>query len=144
MRVRRVGPLLASALLAVFLAPTSALAVDPEGSWADAGSVTAPRIFSTMTRIPNGTILVAGGQDGQGEIADVRIYDPDASTWTAAAPLPIPRSRHSATLLQDGTVFVAGGLTMVPGQRNVVASTAIYHPTTNSWSAGTPNSLARS
>lgn len=144
MRVPRIGLLCAGLLLVVGLvAPAGASAADPEGSWADAGSVTAPRVGTTVTRLPNGTILVAGGQDGQGEISDVRIYDPYANSWSAGAPLAIPRSRHSATLLQNGTVFVAGGLTMVPGQRNVVASTAIYDPANNSWAPGTPMPLTR-
>ena len=111
--------------------------VDPEGSWADAGSITAPRIFATATRLPSSKVLLAGGQDGQGDISDVRVYDPQANAWTAGAPLSIPRSRHTATLLTTGKVFVTGGLTTIPGQRNVVASTAIYDPATNSWAAGT-------
>ena len=111
MRVPRIGLPIAGLLLVVgLLAPASVSAVDPEGSWADAGSVSAPRIFPTLTRLMDGAILLTGGQDGQGEISDVRLYDADANSWSWAAPLSIPRSRHSATLLQNGTVFVAGGL----------------------------------
>lgn len=130
-----------TSILTLQPAPVARAADAPEGSWANAGSVTAPRFFTTATRLPNGTVLVAGGQDGQGEISDVRIYDPPTNSWNAGAPLAIPRSRHSATLLTNGTVFVAGGLTMVPGARNVVASTAIYDPTAGSWAAGTPMHL---
>jgi hypothetical protein len=38
---------------------------DPvRGTWQSAGSLTANHEFSTATRLPNGKVLVAGGDDG--------------------------------------------------------------------------------
>ncbi len=132
-----------SAMLCIALIGPGVALADPEGSWADAGSMTAPRFFTTATLLPNGTVLVAGGQDGQGGISDVRVYDPAANSWTAASPLANARSRHSATLLDDGSVLVAGGLSRTPNSAPVLASTTIYDPQTGDWTPGPSMPLTR-
>jgi hypothetical protein len=63
------------------------------------------------TRLPDGTVLVAGGSYGEpGQaLATAQLFDPANRTWTATGSLREPRSFGVATLLLDGTVLVAGG-----------------------------------
>ena len=143
MRVPRIGLPVAGLLLVIgLLAPSGVFAVDPEGSWWSAGSVSVPRIFTTLTRLQDGTALAIGGQDGQGETST---YGGTTRSRTAGAVLR--RSRSHAAVLGHPPPERQGvrrrQITTIPGHRNVVASTAIYDPATNSWSAGTPMPLTR-
>lgn len=91
------------------------------GAWTPAGEcICAPE--SIATRLPDGTVLVAGGR---GEPQDkrrpptsrVEIYDPGSNTWSAGPPLNEPRAQHNAVVLDHpaagdrcGSLLVAGGL----------------------------------
>ena len=92
------------------------------------------RMDHTATLLNDGTVLVAGGQDGSGNaFSSYEIYDPNAGssppfdgTWTQPADtLHYPRYLHTATLLQDGTVLVAGGM---PSGSVATNSSEIYDP----------------
>ena len=71
------------------------------------------RNWSAATLLPDGTVLVAGGDNGINgiahEVASAELYDPRSRTWIATAPMDAARRLHTATLLPDGTVLVAGG-----------------------------------
>src|SRR5215469_5872915 len=62
------------------------------------------------------------------------LYDPTKGTWSSARSLSVPRFGHTATLLPSGKVLVTGGCT----SNNCSSDTAtseLYDPTTNTWSA---------
>ncbi|HEX5752830.1 MAG TPA: kelch repeat-containing protein [Archangium sp.] len=84
--------------------------------------------------LPDGRILVTGGQDGTGTLASAEVYSPLAGTWTATAAMTSARYYHGANLLADGKVLVTGGYS-----GSVALATAeLYDPATGTWtSAGT-------
>jgi hypothetical protein len=105
---------------------------------------TAPSAFSRgraeTVRLPDGRVLVAGGCtniDCRGVLADVEIYDPEGGAWTTVAPMGSRRAGHFGALLPDGRVLVGGGC---PDQRcaTILASTEIYDPRADRWTAGPP------
>ena len=75
----------------------------------ETGSLATARYSHTATLLPNGKVLVAGGDNG-GALASAELYDPASGTWTATGSLATARDYHTATLLPNGKVLVAGGL----------------------------------
>jgi N-acetylneuraminic acid mutarotase len=110
---------------------------DPRtGTWTATGDLVEGRSRHTATLLPNGTVLIVGGNHGvvddYARLSSAELYDPDTGTWTAAGEMNVRRSGHSATLLPDGTVLVAGG---VEGFDEAWASSELYDPATRTWTA---------
>ena len=93
----------------------SAELYDPaSGTWTATGSLGSVRRGSTATLLPNGKVLVAGGDDGTTVLgttvlSSAELYDPASGAWTPTGSLVTGRSSHSATLLPNGKVLMAGG-----------------------------------
>lgn len=99
-----------------------------------AGGVTALRSHSATVMF-DGRILVAGGNDGLGEVNKSYIYDPVANTWTLTDPLPLlePRFNHTANVLPNGNVMISGGSQKFG---NIPQSIETYHVNASSWVTG--------
>jgi N-acetylneuraminic acid mutarotase len=118
----------------------SAEAYDPStGSWTAVGSMTETRGGHTATVLPDGRVLLAGGEQcGEtywtsspdcDQLASAELYDPRTGSWTPTGTMTERRAGHTATLLPDGTVLVSGG-----GSGNIgLASAELYDPRTGSW-----------
>jgi hypothetical protein len=97
------------------------------------------RESQTATLLPDGTVLVAGGNSGSsviGLLASAELYDPGSRTWTATGSMTEARYGHTATLLRDGRVLVALGShqtgctpgTPCSGSIDPLASAELYDP----------------
>src|ERR1700682_5061033 len=73
------------------------------------GSLGAARQNHTATLLPNGKILVAGGNNAN-FMASAELYDPASGNWSATGNPAVARQNHTATLLPNGKTLVAGGL----------------------------------
>jgi YVTN family beta-propeller protein len=79
-------------------------------------SMAYPRLYSNSVVLPNGQVLVVGGQTFSQEFSDSyavlapELFDPATQTFTVLPPMSIARNYHSiALLLPDGRVISAGG-----------------------------------
>ena len=103
------------------------------GTWTVTGSLNTARTDHTATLLPNGKVLVAGGEDANfNVVASAELYDPANGSWTATGSLNSVRRNHTATLLTNGKVLVAGG---VGGSGNVLTDTELYDPASGTWTA---------
>lgn len=103
------------------------------------------RAAHTATLLADGRVLLLGGSNSlEVPLASGEIYDPVTDSLAPVTNMPGPRLLHTATLLDDGRVYVAGGASgfdladPLGGLGNVLESTLLYNPTTDSWSNG-PN-----
>lgn len=107
------------------------------GSWSSTGAMTQARGFQSATALPDGTVLVAGGEGGDPGLgsgtsthlntiglASAELYDPGTRAWSVTAAMSNPRMLHATTMFADGRVLVFGGLS----NRTAIDSVEIYDP----------------
>jgi len=79
-------------------------------------SMSYARTFANSVVLPNGKVMVTGGQSVAAPFTDLQavltpeIWDPVSQSFTQVAPHTVPRTYHSIALLMlDGRVFTGGG-----------------------------------
>ena len=98
-------------------------------TWALTGSLLKQRFNHTATLLPDGKVLVAGGQTGAPHLNSAEVYDPAHGTWSPTGNLQRMHSGHFAALLSSGQVMVAGGA----DDSGVVSEVELYNPSTGTW-----------
>lgn len=118
-----------AALLLALLAPAAAQAA---AGWARAASMNADRKAHTATVLPDGDVLVTGGEapGSSASLRSVERYDQASDRWTTVAPMADDRRSHTATLLNDGRVLVVGGL---DSNGLALGTGEVYDPAADAW-----------
>ena len=86
----------------------------PPGTFSPAGSLADVRWSHTATPLPDGRVLIVGGdqnvRDGDlDDLASAEVWDPTTGAFSPTGSIVQARSGHTATLLPDGRVLVVGG-----------------------------------
>ena len=79
------------------------------GAWSIKKPLTESRDVHTTTLLPDGSVLVIGGEGPGGPRSDCYTYDLDTDSWSSADSLTRPRLGHVALTLSDGRVLVIDG-----------------------------------
>jgi hypothetical protein len=93
----------------------------------------------TATPLADGRVLIVGGENSIGHVADSELFDPISRTFSVGPVLATPRTDHSATLLPDGRVLIVGG----NASTGATGSTEIFDPVTGAFSSGPSMQNAR-
>jgi hypothetical protein len=108
----------------------------------------AGRFEHTSTLLPDGRVLVVGGQTTASMLDSTELLSADGASFSDGPKLPEPRSNHGAALLADGRVLIVGGgpnsSNGIPGGNGVLASALLFDPATNELTETAPLKTARS
>jgi Galactose oxidase, central domain/Kelch motif len=122
-------------------APTAlAELYDPAtGTFSATGSMAHARFNHTATLLPNGKVLIAGGEQGYTDVqplSSAELYDPATGKFSATGSMSHIRTWSTATLLPNGKVFITGGL----DGAGALSSAELYDPATGQF--GTTGSMS--
>lgn len=110
----------------------SAEIYDPAvGAFTGAGRMADGRANQVAARLPDGSVLVAGGSggaDGNLALSTAERFDPGTGAWTSTASMTYARTGASAATLADGSVLVAGGESVDQGTRRSLSSAELFEP----------------
>jgi hypothetical protein len=125
----------------------SAELYDPStGAFAAIGELTEPRAYHTATLLPDGRVLITGGQTfnqfDRGAVGSAEIYDPNSGKFTATGPMVAARLYHTAVLLGNGKVLIISGAEWRNSNTAIDLRAELYDPTSGTFAAtGTPVSV---
>ncbi len=128
----RISTALFLAVLLEFNCPVRAQ-IELHGTWEMTGSMSTARRSHTATLLPDGTVLVAGGNvawEATAITATAEVYDPVTATWRPTRNMNQARTGHAAILLPNGRVLVAGGM---DSNWDPIAGAELYDPATGEW-----------
>jgi len=129
-------------VLAVSDVDTQPRLYDPAANtWSNAASISTARLLPTLTLLPSGKLLVAGGRGSAANFTSAEVYDEATDTWTATSAIPSEHGSAAAVLLRSGQALVMGGNTAGGTTTNAVD---LYDPATNAWTASAPMLTQRS
>jgi hypothetical protein len=96
------------------------------------GSLPAATSSEAAAPLPDGQVLIAGGDTSAGVVATADLFDPAIGTFTQlAASMTAARAGAVAAPLLDGAILIAGGL----GSGGVLASAELFKPATDTFTA---------
>jgi hypothetical protein len=106
----------------------------------EAGDLSHAREANSATRLKNGKVLIAGGDNGRSPmIAEAELYDPAKHTFIVTGAMKKPRGGHVATLLADGRVLMTGGM----DDLKIISAAEVYDPASGDFTALEPMHMKR-
>lgn len=118
----------------------SAQVFDSEKGWQTVANMNTARHRHTATLLPNGQVLVVGGEsNANSSLLSAELFNPATNNWRNAAPMSLPRRLHQAVLLPNGKVLVAGGA----NENNDLNGAELYDSTTDRWATTGSMAVAR-
>ena len=86
------------------------------------------RYGHTATLLPDGKVLIVGGDSYYGDVSSAEIYDPATGIFKATGSMREARENHTATLLSNDKVLIAGG--WYNEEEDSLSGAELYDPAT--------------
>jgi len=106
--------------------------------WSDLPPLPESRRGAAAAVLPDGRLLVAGGESGGQPLGSVRVLEPEADAWTDGPPMPHAQTNMGSAVI-DGRVYLFGG--SVPERAQAVL---IFDPDAGTWTIGASMPVAAS
>ena len=108
-------------------------------SWTYSGSMHYARTNHTATRLLDGSVLVTGGDNGDGNgMNSAEVYNPLNGSWSNTEAMHYGRTGHTAILLPNGNVLVISAAYSCCGD---FPYPEIYDPHTRVWTVSSGQGL---
>jgi hypothetical protein len=128
--------------------PDAGMAAEDPTGFRDTAPLAVARFAHTAIALPDGRVVVIGGETDGAPALAIEVFDPSTETFAELAVLPAPRENHTATLLADGRVLIAGGgdanAVGGPAGTGLVAAVSILDPATGALEDVAPLRVPRS
>jgi hypothetical protein len=97
-------------------------------AWKATGSMSTARLDPAAALLPDGDVLVTGGNapGGGAALASAELYDPATGKWSTTGSMTDARYGATATVLPDGTVLAAGGCSSC-GNQPALSSAEVFN-----------------
>ncbi len=117
-----------------FQSITSAEIFDPHtGTWSLAGNLDSARNGISLTALPDGRALAAGGCQGSSgftpPVATAEVFDPATASWSSTTQLPAPICGATGVALRDGRALILDQYLF-----NSSGNAFLYDPKSARWS----------
>lgn len=114
------------------------------GKFTATGSMTTARSLHSATLLDDGTVLIAGGEDGnRAALSSAEIYNPATGIFTATGSMTAARILQLAVRLNGGQVLIAGGGNYTGSTPNILSSAELYDPVAQTFTATGDMTVAR-
>jgi hypothetical protein len=100
------------------------------GAFTPVADMGVARVRAAAAPLPDGRVLVAGGNNGSTRLSSAEVFNPATGAFTTVNDMDGDRARAAAAPLPDGRVLIAGGTQAAP-----VASAEVFNPATNTFSS---------
>jgi hypothetical protein len=112
----------------------SAEAFDPAtGAFTPVGAMGTARVRAAAAALPDGRVLVAGGNNGSSRLSSAEVFTPSTGAFTPVGEMNTERAREAAAPLPDGRMLIAGGA--AGANAAALRSAEVFDPATNSFSS---------
>jgi WD40 repeat protein len=92
------------------------------------------RGYHIAALLPNGQVLVAGGEDSSlSSFSSAELYNPATGTWQSTGSMHDSRITSLAEPLGNGSILVAGGSQISNGRGGSLASAETFDPSAGKW-----------
>ena len=103
------------------------------GRFVETGSMQTARRNATATLLRDGSVLVAGGYNGEA-VNSPEVFNPKSNSFSLAAEMSTPRRYPTASLLPSGAVLMTGGFATATG--DVLSSSERLMRSSWPWATG--------